>query len=41
MKSILINKPGEVEIKEIEMPKVKEGEVLLKLLYGIQHLLCY
>lgn len=34
MKSILINKPGEVEIREIEMPVVKEGEVLLKLLYG-------
>ncbi|WP_343347278.1 zinc-binding alcohol dehydrogenase family protein [Terrisporobacter petrolearius] len=34
MKSILINKPGEVEIKEIEKPKVKDGEVLLKLLYG-------
>ena len=34
MKSILINKPGEVEIKEVEMPKVKEDEVLLKLLYG-------
>ena len=34
MKSILINKPGEVEIREIEKPVVKEGEVLLKLLYG-------
>ncbi|WP_434798735.1 zinc-binding alcohol dehydrogenase family protein [Terrisporobacter vanillatitrophus] len=34
MKSILINKPGQVEIKEVEMPKVKENEVLLKLLYG-------
>lgn len=34
MKSILINKPGEVEIREIEMPVVKDGEVLLKLLYG-------
>ena len=34
MKSILINKPGEVEIREVDMPVVKEGEVLLKLLYG-------
>lgn len=34
MKSILINKPGKVEIREVEMPVVKEGEVLLKLLYG-------
>lgn len=34
MKSILINNPGEVEIKEVEMPEVKEGEVLLKILYG-------
>ena len=29
-----INAPGEVEIKEINMPVRKEGEVLLKLLYG-------
>ncbi len=34
MKSILINKPGEVEIKEVEMPVLKEGEALLKLIYG-------
>lgn len=34
MKSILINKPGEVEIRDIEMPVVRDGEVLLKLLYG-------
>lgn len=34
MKSILINNPGEVEIREVEMPVVKEGEVLLKLIYG-------
>lgn len=34
MKAIYINAPGEVEIREIEMPVRKPGEALLKLLYG-------
>ncbi|MFH5835128.1 zinc-binding alcohol dehydrogenase family protein [Proteiniclasticum sp. C24MP] len=34
MKAIFINKPGEVEIKEINRPVPKEGEALLKVLYG-------
>lgn len=34
MKSIVINNPGEVEIREVEMPVPKEGEALLKILYG-------
>ena len=34
MKAIVINQPGEVEIKEIEKPVPKEGEALLKILYG-------
>lgn len=34
MKSILINNPGQVEVKKISMPEVKEGEALLKILYG-------
>lgn len=34
MKAVYINNPGEVEIKEIEMPVRKQGEVLLKTLYG-------
>lgn len=34
MKAMYINAPGEVEIKEVEMPVRKPGEVLLKLLYG-------
>jgi 2-desacetyl-2-hydroxyethyl bacteriochlorophyllide A dehydrogenase len=34
MKSIVINAPGEVELKEVDMPILKEGEALLKLLYG-------
>lgn len=34
MKAIYINAPGEVEIKEIEMPVRKEGEALLRILYG-------
>ncbi len=34
MKSIVINNPGEVEVKEVEMPILKEGEALLKILYG-------
>lgn len=34
MKTIVIHKPGEVELIETEMPIVKEGEALLKVLYG-------
>lgn len=34
MKSIVINNPGEVNIKEMDMPTPKEGEALLKILYG-------
>ncbi len=34
MKAIYINAPGKVEIKEIDMPKRKPGEALLKVLYG-------
>jgi 2-desacetyl-2-hydroxyethyl bacteriochlorophyllide A dehydrogenase len=34
MKSIVMKAPGEVEIKEVDMPIIKEGEALLKLLYG-------
>ena len=34
MKSILINKPGEVQIRETEKPTPQKGEALLKVLYG-------
>ena len=34
MKSVYINAPGQVEIRETQMPVRKEGEALLKLLYG-------
>lgn len=34
MKAIRINAPGEVEICEVEKPVRKQGEALLKLLYG-------
>lgn len=34
MKAIYINAPGDVSIKEIEMPVRGKGEALLKLLYG-------
>lgn len=34
MKAIFIDAPGKVEIREIEKPVPKEGEALLKLLYG-------
>jgi 2-desacetyl-2-hydroxyethyl bacteriochlorophyllide A dehydrogenase len=34
MKSIVIKAPGVVEIVEREMPRPKEGEALLKVLYG-------
>lgn len=34
MKAIYINKPGEVVIKDIDIPIRKKGEALLKVLYG-------
>ena len=34
MKTIIINKPGEIEIIEQAMPVRKQGEALLKILYG-------
>lgn len=34
MKAICIVEPGKVEIRDIEKPVRKEGEALLKLLYG-------
>ena len=34
MKSVYINAPGQVEIRETPMPQRKKGEALLKLLYG-------
>ena len=34
MKAIRINAPGEVELCEVEKPVRKQGEALLKLLYG-------
>lgn len=34
MKTILIHEPGKVEVVETKMPEVKEGEALLKILYG-------
>ena len=34
MKTILIEEPGKVVIKEQEKPIRKPGEVLLKILYG-------
>lgn len=34
MKTIIINKPGEVEIVESAIPVRKKGEALLKVLYG-------
>lgn len=34
MRTIIISEPGRVAVTENEMPKVKEGEALLKLLYG-------
>ena len=33
MKAIVIPKPDEIEIREIPMPEVKEGEALLKVKY--------
>ncbi len=34
MKAICIKQPGEVVIEELDKPVPKEGEALLKLLYG-------
>ena len=34
MRTIIISEPGKVAVTENEMPKAKEGEALLKLLYG-------
>lgn len=34
MKSIIINRPGDVEIRETEIPRPQKGEALLKVLYG-------
>ena len=34
MKSLLIEQPGKVSFQDIPMPQPKEGEALLKLLYG-------
>ena len=34
MKAMYIDEPGKVEIRDIDMPVRKNGEVLLKLLYG-------
>ncbi|MDD3368198.1 MAG: zinc-binding alcohol dehydrogenase family protein [Lachnospiraceae bacterium] len=34
MKAVYIDEPGKVEIREIEKPVPKEGEALLKVLYG-------
>ena len=33
MKAIVISNPNEIEIREVPMPKVKEGEALLKVKY--------
>ena len=33
MKAIVISKPNEIEIREVPMPEVKEGEALLKIKY--------
>lgn len=33
MKAVMISKPYEIEVTDIEMPVVKEGEALLKILY--------
>ena len=34
MKAIYINSPGQIEIRDMEIPVRKPGEALLKLLYG-------
>ncbi len=34
MKAVIINNPGEVEVIDIEKPVPKDGEALLKILYG-------
>ncbi|MFI3238671.1 MAG: zinc-binding alcohol dehydrogenase family protein [Lachnospiraceae bacterium] len=33
MKAVMIEKPGEIEVRDIEMPVLKEGEALLKIKY--------
>lgn len=33
MKTIMIPEPGKVMMTETEMPEVKQGEALLKILY--------
>ena len=33
MKAVMISKPYEIEVTDIELPVVKEGEALLKILY--------
>lgn len=33
MKAVLINKPEQIEVADIKMPEVKEGEALLKIRY--------
>ena len=33
MKAIVIPNPNEIEIREVPMPEVKEGEALLKVKY--------
>ena len=33
MKAIVISNPNEIEIREVPMPEVKEGEALLKVKY--------
>ena len=33
MKAIVIPEPGKIEIREIPMPEVKDGEALLKIKY--------
>ncbi|MDY5348299.1 MAG: zinc-binding alcohol dehydrogenase family protein [Candidatus Ventricola sp.] len=34
MKRIVLTEPGHIEVQETEMPKRREGETLLRLLYG-------
>ena len=34
MKAIFIDEPGKVSLREIEKPIPKNGEALLKILYG-------
>ena len=34
MKTVLINKPFEIAVTDTPKPEAKEGEALLKILYG-------